>query len=45
MVVFYSYNTDLGDGWEDASVHGDPAPAREAALKMGVNVVVYALTH
>jgi hypothetical protein len=45
LVIFYSYNTDLGDGWEDASVHNDPAPAREAALKMGVNVVVYALTH
>jgi hypothetical protein len=45
MVIFYSYNTDLGDGWEDADVHDDPPAKREAALKMGVNVVVYALTH
>jgi hypothetical protein len=45
MVIFYSYNTDLGDGWEDADVHNDPPAKREAALKMGVNVVVYALTH
>jgi hypothetical protein len=45
MVIFYSYNTDLGDGWEDADVHDDPPDKREAALKMGVNIVVYALTH
>jgi hypothetical protein len=45
MVIFYSYNTDLGDGWEDAGVHDDPPDKREAALKMGVNIVVYALTH
>ena len=45
MVIFYSYNTDLGDGWEDADVHDDPPDKREAALKMGVNIVLYALTH
>jgi hypothetical protein len=45
LVIFYSYNTDLGDGWEDADVHNDPPDRREAALKMGVNVVLYALTH
>jgi len=45
MVVFYSFNTDLGDGWEDAGAHGDPAEKREAAIRMGVNIVVYALTH
>jgi hypothetical protein len=45
MVIYYSYNTDLGDGWEDADVHNDSPAAREAALKMGVNVVAYALTH
>jgi hypothetical protein len=44
-MVFYSYNTDINDGWEDAEVHGDPAPVRESALRMGVNLVVYALTH
>jgi len=43
MVVFYSYESDLGDGWEDASVHEDPVETREAALQMGVNLVLYAL--
>ncbi len=45
LVVFYSFNTDLGDGWEDAEVHGDPVEIRRAALEMGANVFVYALTH
>lgn len=45
LVLFYSFNTDLGDGWEDAEVHGDPAAVRRAALEMGANVLVYALTH
>ncbi|MBD3367085.1 MAG: DUF4159 domain-containing protein [Candidatus Eisenbacteria bacterium] len=45
LVVFYSFNTDIGDGMEDPEVHNDPPGKREAALKMGVNVVVYALTH
>ncbi len=45
MVVFYSFNTDIGDGMEDREVHNDPPEKHEAALRMGVNVVVYALTH
>ena len=45
MVVFYSYQSDLGDGWEDASVHHDPEELRTAALKMGTNLIVWALTH
>jgi hypothetical protein len=45
LVVFYSYNTDIGDGLEDADVHHDPAEKREAALKMALNIVYYALTH
>jgi hypothetical protein len=45
LVIFYSFNTDLGDGWEDADVHDDPPAARRAALEMGANVFVYALTH
>ena len=44
LVVYYSLNTDLGDGWEDAEVHHDPEPVRQQALKMGVNIFVYALT-
>jgi Domain of unknown function (DUF4159) len=45
VVLFYSYNTDLSDGWESPEVHKDPPEAREAALRMGINIVVYALTH
>lgn len=44
LVVFYSYQSDLGDGWEDPEVHGDPASVREQALRMGLNLFVYALT-
>lgn len=45
LVLFYSFNTDLGDGWEDASVHGDPPAVRRSALEMGANVFLFALTH
>ena len=45
LAVFYSFNTDIGDGWEDPDVHNDPPEKREAALGMGVNIVVWALTH
>lgn len=44
LVVFYSYESDLGNGWEDPDVHGDPPEAREAALRMGVNLFIYALS-
>jgi hypothetical protein len=44
LLVFYSYETDLGNGWEDAEVHGNPQALREAALQMGVNLFVFALT-
>jgi len=43
LVVFYSYETDLGDGWEDEGVHDDPPEVRELALRMGVNIFLYAL--
>ena len=45
LVVFYNYECDLGDGWNDAAVHNDPPERRDAALKMGTNVVVWALSH
>lgn len=45
VVLFYSFNTDLNDGWEDADVHNDPPEIRELALRMGVNILTYALTH
>ncbi|MFC1537845.1 DUF4159 domain-containing protein [Candidatus Latescibacterota bacterium] len=44
MVVFYSFQSDMGDGWEDPSVHNDPEDKRLAALKMGTNIIVWALT-
>jgi hypothetical protein len=44
LALFYSWQSDLGDGWEDASVHGDPDDVRIAALEMGVNLLVYAIT-
>lgn len=43
LVVYYTYESDLGDGWEDPDVHGDPEEIRLQALKMGVNIIVYAL--
>ena len=44
MIVLYTYESDLGDGWEDGSVHQDSWPIRESALKMGVNIIYFALT-
>ena len=43
LVVYYSYQTDLGDGWEDPDVHHDPPEKHEAALRMGINLFVYAV--
>ena len=43
MVVFYSYDTDLGDGMEDAGVHPDTPEKRDQALKMGINIALYAM--
>lgn len=43
LVAFYSFQTDLGDGWEDPEVHRDPVEKREAALRMGVNLFAYAV--
>ena len=43
LVLFYSYESDLGNGWEDVNVHQDPQETREAALRMGVNLFLYAL--
>ncbi len=43
MVLLYTYETDLGDGWEDEAVHNNPPEVREKALKMGVNILFYAL--
>jgi hypothetical protein len=44
LMVFYTYQSDIGDGIEDWDVHKDPPEVREEAMKMAVNTVVYALT-
>jgi hypothetical protein len=41
MVCLYTYESDLGDGWEDAEVHNDSAELREKALKMGANIIAF----
>ena len=46
VVCFYTFECDLGNGWEDAGTYeGDDANTRQKALKMGANLVQYALTH
>lgn len=44
LAVYYTYQCDLGDGWEDPDVHRDPEPVREQALRMGVNLFTYAVS-
>jgi Domain of unknown function (DUF4159) len=41
LVLLYTYETDLGDGWESQEVHGDPAEVHIKALKMGANILNY----
>jgi Domain of unknown function (DUF4159) len=41
LVLLYTFECDLGDGWEDAEVHNDPTDVREKALKMGANIINY----
>jgi hypothetical protein len=45
LVCFYSYECDLGNGWEDQSVHNDPEEVRQQALRMGANILFYAFTN
>ena len=44
IMVIYSFESDLGDGWEDEEVHNDPPELRTAALQMGVNIIYFSLT-
>lgn len=44
LVCFYTYESDLGNGWEDQSVYNDPQTIRIEALKMGANIISYAFT-
>lgn len=41
LVVLYTFECDLGDGWEDSDVHNDPKEVREKAFKMGANIIHY----
>lgn len=43
LVCFYSFECDLGDGWEDPSIHNDSDATRKKALQMGANLIQYAL--
>lgn len=45
LCVFYTYESNLGDGWVDPEIYNDPPEIRELALKMGTNIIIYALTH
>ncbi|GAB5519018.1 MAG: DUF4159 domain-containing protein [Rhodothermales bacterium] len=45
LMVFYSYESDLGDGWEPTSVHENPPEKRRAALQMGANILAYAMMY
>lgn len=41
LLLLFTFESDLGDGWEDQSVHNDPVEVREKALQMGANIISY----
>ena len=43
LILLYTYESDLGDGWEDAKVHNNSENLREQALKMGTNIIIFSL--
>ena len=45
LILIYLYESDIGDGWDSPEVHGDSADKREAALRFGTNIILWALTH
>ena len=45
LVLLFTFESDLGDGWEDEVVHKDPLEIREKALQMGANIIKYAFEH
>jgi hypothetical protein len=45
LVLYYTYESNPGDGWADPNIHNDPPDVREEALKFGTNIIVYALTN
>jgi len=44
LLCYYTYESDLGNGWEDKRIHNDPDEVRQNALRMGANIIAYALT-
>jgi len=42
LICFYSYESDLGNGWEDQTIYNDPESKRQKALQMGANIIAYA---
>ncbi|MCS7086520.1 MAG: DUF4159 domain-containing protein [Bacteroidia bacterium] len=44
LALMLTYETDLGDGWEDAAIHNNPEEVREKAFRMGTNIIMYLLT-
>lgn len=45
LCVFYTYESNLADGWSDPEIHNNPPEKREASLQMGTNIIVWALTN
>lgn len=45
IVLLYTFETDLGDGWEDTKVHGNSMEKHQEALRMGANILMYAISH
>jgi hypothetical protein len=41
--MYYTYETNITDGWADVDEHGDPKEKRDESFRMGVNIIVYAL--
>ncbi len=45
LLLLYTYESDLGDGWEDKEIHNDSDEVRTKSLKMGANIIKYVFTH
>ncbi|PIP11663.1 MAG: hypothetical protein COT45_03870 [bacterium (Candidatus Stahlbacteria) CG08_land_8_20_14_0_20_40_26] len=45
LIVYYTYESNISDGWADPDVHKDPEEIREKAFKAGINIVVYAMAY
>ena len=45
LLVLFTFESDLGDGWENPEIHNDPDEIRQKALKMGANIVYYAFNN